>query len=120
MATKRSLRTLAIGAGLLLLADEVVRPAGPDLRTVTGRRDLIARGDEIRELLERYRSRTGRYPLSLWQLGASLRWTDRAYGGWDYETRDGGRVYYLRIGGYVRYGFVLYRNSTAKEWSWDT
>ncbi len=107
-------------AAFLYLGNECSRPPAPDVYTEAGKEKIVARGDELRATLERYRSRVGRYPRSLRQIEDSFRWDDRGYGGWSYRTNDGGKSYYLSAGGYVRYGFVLYRTSGAIEWSWDT
>lgn len=95
-------------------------PPGPDIRTQEGRATLIARGDEIRAAIDRYHGVHGRYPKSLSEAGVRLMKSDMAFGGWKYTQTENGAGYYLKIGRYVRSGFILERHHFDTRWGWDT
>lgn len=85
--------------------------------TGAGRAALEKEGEALVAAVEAYRVKHGRYPPSLGAAGASAR--NWRYGGWHYGTSDG-TDFYLEIGNYQRYGFLMWWNPERRDWDWDT
>jgi hypothetical protein len=115
-AVLKGLRTAGI-LGLVAAIFTVVAVLG-FLSLGPGRRELPELGDALVRRLEAHRASRGSYPETLKSAGIHPDWT--RFGGWWYESTDGGLGYVLGIGDYSRDNFVLYRVSGDSEWSWDT
>jgi hypothetical protein len=83
----------------------------------TSREELTNEGDRIVAALESYRAAKGVYPSRLDDAGIRPTWN--RFGGWDYESRDEGRRWFLSVGDYMSDGFVLHRDSARSNWSID-
>ncbi|OGV68310.1 MAG: hypothetical protein A2283_13435 [Lentisphaerae bacterium RIFOXYA12_FULL_48_11] len=78
---------------------------------------LKKQGNEIKEKLEDYRLKNGKYPIDIRESQIVLPKTK--YGRWQYEIDSQGIKYYLRVGHYGDNGFVMYGDSVMKGWGID-
>ena len=79
--------------------------------------DLKAQGQKLVYAVERYRAEHGEYPPSLRAAGVSAPRT--GYGRWQYG-RDVGGGFYLKVGDYGRYQFLMKWDYRNKRWYIDT
>ncbi|HEX6882212.1 MAG TPA: hypothetical protein VF530_02465 [Planctomycetota bacterium] len=105
---------------VLMLACQLVLLAGLGawLSRGPGQWDLPIEGDRLLQALEQHRAQHGRYPPTLSAAGCEPQWN--AFGGWQYESVDGGASYHIWVGDYLEDGFVLYRYHHYPRWAWDT
>ena len=78
---------------------------------------LQAQGQKLVDAVERYRAEHGDYPPSLEEAGTFAPWT--GYGRWEYQ-RYPDLGYYLKVGDYGRYHFVMWWDQRNKRWSIDS
>ena len=80
---------------------------------------LLEEGRGVVAKLNEYKRREGVYPDSL--DGANLLVPWNRYGGWRYETREGGGVFHLRVGEYGLDGFTIsYSSDRESGWYIDS
>jgi len=81
--------------------------------------DLLDEGGGMVAKLHEYKRKAGVYPDSL--DDANLRASWNRYGGWRYETREGGGVFRLRVGEYGLDGFTIsYASDRDSGWYIDS
>ena len=79
---------------------------------------LEAAGDPIVEQIERHRAAHGTYPSDLDEAGIAL--PDAPYGGWKYQSYEGGEDFQLSIGDYIQHDFTLFWTGNSASWYRDT
>ena len=78
---------------------------------------LQAQGQKLVDAVERYRANHGDYPPSLEAAGAFA--PDTGYGRWEYGREPDGS-YYLKVGDYGLYNFVMWWDDRNKRWRIDS
>lgn len=121
MKTRAKLLMVAAGVVVAPFAVAIVLLVGiplfQDMSPKPSVAALKAQGKTLVDAVERYRAEHGEYPPSLEAAGASALST--GYGHWEYR-RDAGGGFYLKVGDYDRYNFLIAWDYRNKRWYFDS